>query len=74
MSNLVKMVSEKTGLPEAQAKMAVEVVAGYLKEKLPAPIAAQLDQMIGLGGPAAAGGDLVGAATSALGGMFGGKG
>lgn len=75
MNDLVKMVSQKTGLPEAQAKMAVDVVVGYIKGKLPAPIAAQVDGLIGGGGaPAAGGGDMLGAATGALGDMFGGSG
>ncbi len=64
MDELVKLVSEKTGLPEAQSKVAVETVLGYLKEKLPEPLASQLDSV--LEGKGAAG--LMGS----LGGMFGG--
>ncbi|MCA9935144.1 MAG: DUF2267 domain-containing protein [Ardenticatenaceae bacterium] len=43
MDELVKVVVEKTGLPEAQAKKAAEAVVDFLKEKLPAPLASQVD-------------------------------
>ena len=43
MDELIKLVSQKTGIPPAQAKQAVEVVINFLKEKLPAPIAGQID-------------------------------
>ena len=43
MDDLIKLVSSKAGIQEAQAKTAVETVMGFLKEKLPAPIAGQLD-------------------------------
>lgn len=46
MDELVKVVVEKTGLPEAQAKKAAEAVLEFLKEKLPAPIAGQLDNLL----------------------------
>lgn len=43
MDELVKLVSSKVGISEAQAKQAVETVLGFLKDKLPGPIAAQLE-------------------------------
>lgn len=46
MDELVKLVSEKTGLSEESAKEAVEVVVGYLKDKLPAPIAGQVESVL----------------------------
>ncbi len=46
MDELVKLVSQKTGLSEEMSKMAVEAVVGYLKEKLPAPIASQIDGVL----------------------------
>lgn len=49
MDELIKLVMQKTGLPEAQAKQAVETVIGYLKQKLPAPIAGQVDAILGGG-------------------------
>ena len=47
MEELVKLVSQKAGIPEEQAKTAVETVIGFLKEKLPAPLAGQVDAVLG---------------------------
>ena len=46
MEELIKQVSEKTGLSADQAKSAVETVVNYLKTKLPAPLAGQLDSLL----------------------------
>ncbi|MCB8925490.1 MAG: DUF2267 domain-containing protein [Ardenticatenaceae bacterium] len=46
MDELVKMVSERTGLPADQARKAAEAVLEFLKAKLPAPLAGQLDNLI----------------------------
>ncbi len=46
MDELVKMVSKKTGISEALAKQAVEIVVNYLKGKLPAPVASQIDGIL----------------------------
>ncbi len=62
MDQLVKMVSERAGIDEGAAKTAVDTVLGFLKDKLPDPIAGQLDK--------AAKGENVDAG-SALGGLFG---
>jgi uncharacterized protein (DUF2267 family) len=43
MDELIKMVSQKVGIGEEQARQAVEVVAGYLRKNLPQPIATQID-------------------------------
>ena len=58
MDELVKMVADKVGITEAQAKQAVETVMGFLKEKLPEPIAGQLDAV--LDGDVSGLGDLAG--------------
>ncbi len=67
MDELVKLVSEKVGISEAQARQAVEVVANFLKEQLPAPMAGQVD--------AALHGDLGGLddIAGSVGGLFGKK-
>jgi hypothetical protein len=52
MNELVKMVSQKTGIAEDQARTAVMTVLNYLKEKLPGPLAGQLDSVLGPGGRA----------------------
>jgi hypothetical protein len=46
MDELVELVAQKTGLPEEQARLAAETVIGYLKDKLPAPAAKQLDALL----------------------------
>jgi hypothetical protein len=46
MDELVKMVSQETGLPEAQARKAAEAVVKFLKDKLPAPLASQVDNVL----------------------------
>jgi hypothetical protein len=46
MDELVKMVVEETGLPEAQARKAAEAVVKFLKTKLPEPLAGQIDNFL----------------------------
>ncbi|MDQ5845369.1 MAG: DUF2267 domain-containing protein [Acidobacteriota bacterium] len=68
MDELVKQVATKTGISEEQARSAVTTVIGFLKDRLPAPIAGQLDNLVEGGGDAAGGlGDL----ASKVGGIFG---
>jgi hypothetical protein len=50
MDELVKLVSQKTGISEEMARKAVETVIGYLKERLPNPIAGQIDSLLEGGG------------------------
>jgi uncharacterized protein (DUF2267 family) len=51
VEELIRLVSNKTGISEDQARTAVEVVVNYLKENLPAPIAGQIDNVLGRLGP-----------------------
>ena len=46
MDELVKIVSEKAGISESQARTAVETVMGYLKDKLPAPLDSQVEKAL----------------------------
>ena len=46
MDELVGLVSAKTGLSEETAREVVDIVIGYLKDKLPAPIAGQIDGLL----------------------------
>ena len=74
MDELIKQVVERTGISESQAQTAVTTVLGFLKTRLPEPIAGQLDGL--LGGAAGAAGGLAGSAGDilcGLGGMLGGK-
>ena len=50
MDQLVQMVSQKVGISSEQARQAVTTVVGFLKEKLPAPIGGQIDNLLGGGG------------------------
>ena len=50
MDELVKLLVQKLGLPEDKAKSAAETVVGFMKKKLPAPLAAQIDSVLGGGG------------------------
>lgn len=69
MEELIQLVSQKTGLPQEIAKLAVETVVGYLKTKLPQPLAMQIDSVLAGGGVAGTLGGL-GDLTKGLGGMF----
>jgi hypothetical protein len=70
MDEVIQRLIEKTGLPEDKARMAVDTVVNFLKEKLPGPVAAQIDGLIagdsGMSGNA-------GEMAAGLGGLFGKK-
>lgn len=46
MQQLVNLVSEKAGIDQNQARKAVETVVGFLKDRVPGPIAGQLDNAL----------------------------
>jgi hypothetical protein len=69
MDELVRTVAQRTGLDEAKARTAVETVMGFLKGRLPGPVAQQLDGV--LGGQDVAGGTM-GGVGKGLGGILGG--
>ena len=55
LDELVKMVAQRIGISEDQARSAVELIVSQLKTKLPAPLAGQIDSALsgqggGLGG------------------------
>lgn len=66
MDELVKLVSQKTGISEQAAQKAVDTVLNYLKSKLPGEVASHLDT-------AAKGGNVGGDMLKGLGGLFGKK-
>jgi hypothetical protein len=65
MDELVELVVEKTGIPEATARKAVQTVLDFLKEKLPEPVAGMVDNFL----EDDSAGDLLGG----LGSLFGGN-
>jgi hypothetical protein len=66
MDELVKLVAKKAGISEDEAKVAIKVVIGFLKKKLPAPLAGQVDAVL-------AGGTVPPDIVQGLGGLFGKK-
>jgi hypothetical protein len=46
MDELIKLVTQKTGIPKEQAQAAVETVIKFLKEKLPGPVGSQIDGVL----------------------------
>ena len=70
MEELIKRITEKTGISEDQARTAITTVSSFLKEKLPAPLAGQVDNVLsGAGGMS----DKLGDVASKVGGIFGGS-
>ena len=68
MESLIKMVSEKTGISEAQATIAVQTVVAFLKDKMPAGIGGQVETFIkGGSGPV---GDIASGLKDKMGGLF----
>ena len=68
MESVIKLVSEKAGISEAQAKTAVETVVSFLKDKMPGGIGAQVESFVkgGMGSL----GDAAGNLKDKVGGMF----
>jgi uncharacterized protein (DUF2267 family) len=64
MDERIKLVASRVGISEAQAKEAVETVLGFLKDRLPSPMADQVEAVLE--------GD-VGGVVGMLGGLFGEK-
>jgi hypothetical protein len=46
MEELIKLVTQKTGISDAQAKGAVETVLQFLKGKLPGPLGTQVEGIL----------------------------
>ena len=65
MDELIKLVVQKTGISEQQAKIAVDTVLTFLKQKLPAPMGSQIDNFLS--------GNQASDAIKGLGNLLGGK-
>ncbi len=46
MNELVNLIVKKTNIPAATAQVIVNLVVDYLKKKLPAPVAGQIDALL----------------------------
>lgn len=79
MEELIKQVTERTGISHEQAQTAVTTVLGFLKTRLPEPLAGHLDSFLGGGAGGGGGADLgglggaAGSVLGGLGGMLGGN-
>jgi hypothetical protein len=67
MEELIKLVTQKTGIPTEQAQAAVETVIKFLKEKLPGPVGSQIEGVLSGKGAQTQG------VSRKLGGLFGKK-
>ncbi|MGZ4811871.1 MAG: hypothetical protein ACXVZR_09575 [Terriglobales bacterium] len=65
MNELIEQLKSRVGLDDATAQSAAQTVIEFLKQRLPAPVASQLDNIL-------AGGGAEGIAGK-LGGIFGKK-
>lgn len=72
MDELVNQITQRTGISTDQAQTAVQTVMGFLKGRLPAPVAGQLDNVLGGQGAGGIGGQAQQQMGGNLGGMFGG--
>jgi hypothetical protein len=66
MDQLIQMVQERANIDQRQATTAVDTVVGFLKDRLPDPIAGQIDGVIS--------GEGAGSVRDRVGSMFGGNG
>ena len=46
MNELTNIIVQKTGISQENAQKSVQVMLGFFKTKLPAPLAAQLDSFL----------------------------
>ena len=46
MKELINAIVQKTGISEENAQKTVQVTLGFLKTKMPAPVATQLDSFL----------------------------
>lgn len=68
MEALIKLVSDKTGISTEQATTAVNTVVGFLKDKLPAGIGAQIESYAKGGSPDL--GNITDSLKDKMGGLF----
>ena len=67
MNELVNLIVKKTGIPAATAQTIVKIVVDFLKKKLPAPVAGQIDGLLGNDAKIKTAENVIGNLTSKLG-------
>jgi hypothetical protein len=72
MNELVNLIVQKTGISQENAQKAAQTVIDFLKTKLPAPVAGQVDAVLAgdMSGVAGQAGEML---KGKLGGAFGGQ-
>ena len=73
MDELVQLVVKRTGMPEAQAKQAVETIVEFIKQKLPPSLAGQVDAALSNEETIEQAEKLIDEGIGALGGLLGKK-
>ena len=68
MDDLIKQITERTGLPADQARAAAQTTIDFIKEKLPESMRGYVDMALNSGMI----NDVAGQAGNILGGLFGG--
>ena len=69
MDDLIKQITERTGLPADQARAAAQTTIDFLKEKLPESMRGYVDMALNSGMID----DVANQASGLLGGLFGGE-
>lgn len=67
MNELVDLVVKKTGIPAATAEKVINIVVDFLKKKLPAPLASQIDGVLSNSGNIKKAQDILGGLGSKIG-------
>jgi hypothetical protein len=65
MDEIIKIITEKTGISDEQARQAVQATVDFIKSKIPPMFATQLDRLLEGDGSSSGGG------SGFLGGIFG---
>lgn len=73
MDELVRQISERTGIPADKAEAAARTAVEFLDSRLPAPVGGNLAKLVQGGGAGGGGMPDLGKMAGGLGGMFGGK-
>ena len=71
MEELIRRVSERAGISEDQARSAVQTVAEFAKERVPAPYNSYIDKYLGGGSEDETGGPGFGDIAGSIGNIFG---
>ena len=59
MNEIINQVAQRAGINPDQARTAVETVVGFLKDKLPGPVASQVEGLLAGSGDGASLGDAI---------------